>query len=181
MTPVPRKQRRYMEVQMTRKAFAAFLLGSVLASPARPGDWYWQHPVPQGNTLRAAALDPEYLIAVGDYGTIVRFHLKTRTWQHVASPVQKNLHAVAFVSPATWLAAGAEGTILRSVDSGLTWTRQESGTREDLYGLAFGTSDSGMAGGSGGTVLLTQDAGLQELHDEPVHLGVSDPPANSLH
>jgi photosystem II stability/assembly factor-like uncharacterized protein len=148
-----------MEVQMALKASAAFLLSLVFASPAWPRDWYWQHPVPQGNTLRAGAVGPEYLIAAGDCGTIVRFHLRTRTWQHVASPVQKDLHAVGFVSPATWLAAGAEGTILRSTDSGLTWTRQESGTKEDLYGLAFGAPDSGMAVGSGGTVLLTQDGG----------------------
>ncbi|MCH8241311.1 MAG: hypothetical protein IH897_01720 [Planctomycetes bacterium] len=133
------------------------------ADPERPctgsGDWLWQHPVPQGNTLRAAALGPESLIAAGDYGTLVRFHRKTRTWQHVASPTQEHLKAIAPASATTWVAVGAAGTILRSTDSGSNWTARESGTNEDLYGLAFGGPDVGAAVGSGGIILVTQDGG----------------------
>lgn len=131
--------------------------------PERPSTqsdgWVWQHPVPQGNTLRAAALGPESLIAAGDYGTLVRFHRKTRTWQHVPSPAQEHLKAIAPVSATTWVAVGAAGTVLRSTDSGSNWTARESGTNEDLCGLAFGGSDVGAAVGSGGTILVTQDGG----------------------
>jgi photosystem II stability/assembly factor-like uncharacterized protein len=126
---------------------------------ARSDNWFWQHPVPQGNTLRAAALGPESLIAAGDYGTLVRFHRQARTWQHVASPTQEHLKAIAPVSATTWVAVGAAGTILRSTDSGSNWTARESGTTEDLYGLAFGGPDVGAAVGSGGTILVTQDGG----------------------
>ena len=127
--------------------------------PARSADWLWQHPVPQGNTLRAAALGPESLIATGDYGTFVRFQRKTRKWQHVAGPTQEHLKALASVSATTWVAAGAAGTILRSTDSGSSWAARESGTNADLYGLGFGGPDVGAAVGSGGTILVTQDGG----------------------
>lgn len=134
-------------------------LGLLLAPSFYSNDWLWQHPVPQGNTIRAAAPGPEFLIAVGDYGTIVRFHNKTKTWQHVATPTQQHLKAIAMVSATDLVAAGTEGTILRSSDSGLNWTLEQSGTKEILYGLAFGSPEAGIAAGSSGTILITHDGG----------------------
>jgi photosystem II stability/assembly factor-like uncharacterized protein len=146
-------------IQAKRKTFAPFLLCLLLASQSWSANWLWQHPVPQGNTIRAAASAEDFLISAGDYGTIVRLDLKTRKWQPVATPTQQHLRAVAFVSGGDWVVVGFGGTILRSSDSGLTWAPQESGVREDIYGLAFGGSDLGIAVGSGGTILRSEDGG----------------------
>jgi photosystem II stability/assembly factor-like uncharacterized protein len=144
---------------MKSSILTALLLGTLLAPSIWPNDWFWQHPTPQGNALRAAARGEELLIAVGDCGTIVRSPVKTRTWQHVPSPTQRHLSAIAFVSAATWVAAGSEGTILRSTDAGLNWTPVESKSKEDFYGLAFGAPDAGIAVGSRGAILFSQDGG----------------------
>ncbi len=138
---------------------AAFSLGLLLAPSVCSSDWIWQHPLPAGNTLRAAAQGQELVVAAGDCGTIVRLDRKTRQWQHVASLVESHLRAIAFVFGTTWVAVGSGGTILRSTDSGLDWTPVESGARENLYGLAFGGPDFGIAVGSGGTLLVTQNGG----------------------
>ena len=136
----------------------AFSLGLMLAPSAWAGEWLWQHPVPQGNTLRAAAVGENLLIAAGDYGTIVRLDRKAREWQHVPSGTQEHLRAIAHAGASTWVAAGVHGATLRSTDAGLRWTPQPSGAKEDLHGLAF-AAGLGVAVGSSGTVLVTQDGG----------------------
>jgi len=148
-----------VEVEMKSRILTPLLLGSLFVPSVWPGDWVWQHPAPQGNTLRAAARGEDLLIAVGDCGTIVRYLITTKTWQHVPSPTQMHLRAIALVSAATWVAAGSGGTILRSTDAGSSWALVKSDTQENLYGLAFGGPDAGIAVGSGGTILFSQDGG----------------------
>ena len=138
-----------VEVEMKSRILTALLLGSLFVPSVWPGDWVWEHPAPQGNTLRAAAQGEDLLIAVGDCGTIVRYLIKTKTWEHVPSLTQMHLRAIALVSAATWVAAGTEGTILRSADAGSSWALVKSDTQENLYGLAFGRRYLGIAVGSG--------------------------------
>ena len=51
-----------------------FGITSVAASASfAESGWYWQNPLPQGNPLRAVAVpDSKTVIAVGDFGTIMR-------------------------------------------------------------------------------------------------------------
>jgi photosystem II stability/assembly factor-like uncharacterized protein len=144
---------------MWRTTLAALAALLELAPHALSADWFFQHPVPQGNTLRAAALGPESLIAVGDYGTIVRLDRKTGAWQQVPSPASHHLRAIAFAGETTWIAVGLAGAILRSTDSGSTWAAQAGGSTEDLYGLAFSSSGTGLAVGTHGAMLLTTNKG----------------------
>jgi hypothetical protein len=110
-----------IEVRMSLRIRVAFSFGLLLLLPllASPNDWLWQHPVPQGNTLRSMAASRDLLIAVGDSGTVVRLDLKSHQWQHVASPTQKHLRAIASVSATNWVAVGEGGIILSSTDAGL--------------------------------------------------------------
>jgi len=55
--------------------------------------WFWQNPLPQGNTLNAVAvLDPQNAIAVGNSGTILRTTDSGATWTRQPSGTTNLLH-----------------------------------------------------------------------------------------
>ncbi len=71
------------------------------ASFAQSG-WFWQNPLPQGNTLRAiAAVDANTGTAVGLYGTILRTTDGGATWTRQSSGTASNLYSVSFTNANT--------------------------------------------------------------------------------
>jgi photosystem II stability/assembly factor-like uncharacterized protein len=70
------------------------------------------------------------LIAVGDYGNILR-STDGQTWTQVASPVNVTLTAIAFADAQHGWAVGHDASILRTTDGGQTWTVQQFRTGKD--------------------------------------------------
>src|SRR5712692_2012897 len=121
--------------------------------------WFWQNPLPQGNTLNAvAAIDTDTVVAVGDLGTVARTTDKGVTWsvQHHAGGTENRLLGVSFVDAHTGTAVGEFGTVLRTTD-GNAWTPQRSGTKNHLSAVSFVDRNTGTAVGAGGTILRTTD------------------------
>jgi len=91
--------------------------------------WFWQNPFPQGNDLfAAAALDPNTVVAVGGFGTILRTTDGGDSWTLQPSGTTENLFGVSFVDANTGTAVGDHETILRTDDGGDTWTLQRGET-----------------------------------------------------
>ena len=63
-----------MSVRTRVVVFAFFLLcAGVVADPAAASEsWYWQNPIPQGNSLRSFSSAGDVCWAVGDAGAVVR-------------------------------------------------------------------------------------------------------------
>ena len=100
--------------------------------------WFWQNPLPQGNSLNAVAvLDSDTVTVVGAAGTILRTTDGGATWTLQTSGTTNALNAVSFVDAKTGTAVGVRGTIVRTTDGGATWTPQTSGTTETLNGVSF--------------------------------------------
>src|SRR5262249_30256713 len=119
--------------------------------------WFRQNPLPQGNTLRAAAApDSSTVVAVGDFGTILRTADGGACWTPQPSGTTAVLYGVAFVDADTGTAVGEFGTILHTDDGGATWTPQSSAANH-LYGVSFVDADTGTAVGNLGTILRTDD------------------------
>src|SRR5215471_6169561 len=102
------------------------------ASFAQSG-WFWQNPLPQGNSLLAAAApNASTVVAAGEDGTILRTDDAGATWTRQSSGTTNILSGVSFVDADTGTAVGASGTILRTDDGGAIWRPQSSG-RTNLF------------------------------------------------
>src|SRR5262249_38400098 len=138
------------------------------ASFAQPR-WFWQNPLPQGNTLFAAAAPcSNTVVAVGEVGTILRTTDGGATWTPQSSGTTRFLRGVSFADANTGWAVGDGGTILRSSDGGVTWTPQSSGRIENLRAVSFVDANTGTAVGGEptrppapptGIILRTTDGG----------------------
>src|SRR6266851_4828376 len=172
------RRERQMKLNQMKLSFSicAFLIGfgvipSMSVSVAQSG-WFWQNPLPQGNSLNAVAvLDSDTVTAVGGAGTILRTVDGGATWTFQASGTTKTLNGVSFVDADTGWAVGGtlaySGTIVRTTNGGATWTSQMSGARFPLYGVSFlnaniGTAVGGFRGVGTGTfekIVRTIDGG----------------------
>src|SRR5262249_16714511 len=137
-----------------------FGITAVRTSSFAQSGWFWQNPLPQGNTLSAAATpDPSTMVAVGYGGTILRTTDGGASWTPQFSGTTNILHGVSFVDANTGTAVGESGSIVRTTDGGATWTPQFSGTTNILYGVSFVDANTGTAVGGNGTILRTTDGG----------------------
>ena len=95
-----------------------FGITAVRTSSFAQSGWFWQNPLPQGNTLSAAATpDPSTMVAVGYGGTILRTTDGGATWTPQIATYWA-LYGVSFVDANTGTAVGVDGTILRTVTGG---------------------------------------------------------------
>lgn len=161
-------------------ALAAMLFGAPAALAANPVT-----PIP-AMTARLAAKLPltaivragAALVAVGDYGTIIRSTDDGRTWQQARVPVSSPLTSVHFVDERRGWAVGHGGVILASVDGGASWQLQTVlDERPVLLSVHFTDERSGYAVGAYGTAFRSDDGGatwepmaVGEGNDADMHL-----------
>jgi photosystem II stability/assembly factor-like uncharacterized protein len=133
--------------------------------------WSFQNPRPQGNSLLAVtAPAPGSLVAVGEYGAIVRSDDGGETWTQQCSGTTYHLQDVFFVDAQTgWAVGGYEDwsrpgsrvykqTILHTTDGGISWAPQVSGAGYPLFGVSFVNPNAGFAV-SIQSMLYTTDGG----------------------
>ncbi|MBU0691429.1 hypothetical protein KKC97_14315 [bacterium] len=87
------------------------ILGVLLAITAFAGEWEWQNPLPQGNSL----YDVEFVTdeigwAAGLHGTLLRTSDGGETWERIPMEANWDFWAVAFAdSLHGWIAGGESG------------------------------------------------------------------------
>src|SRR6266849_1479434 len=166
------RRERQMKLNQMKLSFSicASLIGfgvipSMSVSLAQSG-WFWQNPLPQGNSLNAVAvLDSDTVTVAGAAGTIVRTTDGGATWTQQTSGTNSWLYGVSLVDANIGTAVGFfatrfeyRGTIVRTTDGGATWTSQ-SGATTGLTAVAFLDPNTGTAAGYYGTMLLTTNGG----------------------
>src|SRR6266849_6157626 len=155
---------RGFTMKVPKRVLLIFLLISAVrtSSSAQPG-WFWQNPLPQGNSLYAcAALDSMTVVAVGSGGAVIRTSDGGETWTLLSSGTRDDLFGVSFVNRDIGTAVGGgpnNSTIVRTTDGGQTWTRQPTGLFWNLFGVSFVDANIGAAVGHNGTVLRTVNGG----------------------
>ena len=97
--------------------------------PGRGGitnKWYWQNPLPQGNTLNGVyCFSSTSCLAVGDAGTMQVTTDGGATWTGRASGTTANLAGITCPTAQNCLVWGGSGSatvILASADGGATWS-----------------------------------------------------------
>jgi len=120
--------------------------------------------------LVAVSKAGETLVAVGDYGTIIRSSDAGKTWQQAAAvPVSGLLTAVSFADAKNGWAVGHGGIILVTRDGGDTWAIQHTvDDKPVLLGVHFTDAEHGFVVGAYGTALQTGDGGKNW---EPMQVG----------
>lgn len=112
--------------------------------------------VPLTGLVRAG----DVLVAVGDYGTVVRSTDSGKTWAQAAVPVSTLLTAVHFADAQRGWAVGHGGVVLVTTDGGASWTVQQVlADKPVLLSVHFVSADQGYAVGAYGTAWRTVDGG----------------------
>src|SRR5208283_954319 len=121
------------------KHFTFFIVLLVFTSNLHSqSGWFWQNPLPQGNTLSGVSFtDASTGTAVGDAGTILRTTNGGTSWTIQPSGTTNNLFGISFTGTSAGTAVGQYGAIFRTTNGGASWTPQTSGTTYDLYGVSF--------------------------------------------
>ena len=131
----------------------------VNVSFSQPG-WFWQNPLPQGNSLGSVKfINTSTGWAVGSLGTILRTTNGGTTWTLQLSGTTNNLSGVSFTDANNGTAVGNYGTIVRTTDGGANWNSQSSSTTNSLWSISFTDANNGTAVGRGGTILRTTNGG----------------------
>ncbi|QTQ37943.1 WD40/YVTN/BNR-like repeat-containing protein [Aromatoleum petrolei] len=100
------------------------------------------------------------LVAVGDYGTIVRSTDEGKTWQQAEVPLSTLLTAVHFVDEMRGWAVGHGGVILATTDGGANWQLQATlDEKPVLLSVYFADAQRGYAVGAYGAAFVTLDGG----------------------
>ncbi|HKB86818.1 MAG TPA: YCF48-related protein [Ignavibacteriaceae bacterium] len=112
-----------------------------------------------GNTLHSVDfMTADYVIAVGDAGTILLSTDAGAGWAGIPSGTAQNLNCISVINNSTAVIVGDAGTILRTTDAGTSWQIVPSDVTDNLLAVSFNGVD-GIAGGTSQTIIFSTDAG----------------------
>jgi photosystem II stability/assembly factor-like uncharacterized protein len=126
--------------------FIAFLLLklSVLAQQG----WFWQNPLPQGNTLNDVwTIDDSTAIAVGNRGTILKTTDNGNSWDIKSYNITSDLNCVYFVDNIRGWIGGDDESVLQTTNGGETWDILSNNPMSgyNCYSLCFQDANTGWA------------------------------------
>ena len=132
--------------------------------------WFWQNPLPQGNTLIFARyINPNICFATGGGGSIIKSTDSGINWFLQSTLTEEGIRSIFFTSLNTGFAVGTSGLLIKTTDGGMSWNRQYVNTSADLWTIGFANPNTGFTGGFN-SVLKTTDGGTNWL---PVLPGAS--------
>jgi photosystem II stability/assembly factor-like uncharacterized protein len=102
------------------KAVLLFFLFSLLS--VSNAQWFWQNPLPQGNSLNDSYFVDDMLgWAVGPYGTCILTTDGGESWTNCNMPVDNNLLTVYFKDIYSGFIGDIEGNLIKTTDGGEHW------------------------------------------------------------
>jgi len=101
------------------------------------GGWFWQNPLPQGNTLNSVCfVSATTGWTVGGYGTILNTTDGGENWIIQSSGTTENLYSVCFVTETNGWAV-SDHTIIYTIDGGNTWNPQYHDNSINIHSIDF--------------------------------------------
>lgn len=155
---------------LNMKTFSQTLFFFLLVTQICFAQWYWQNPLPQGNSLsQVYFIDENIGIAVGAVGTIIRTTNGGNEWTLLNSGTTQDINRLFFINNNLGFAVGTNGTILKTSDAGTSWSLQQTVTECNLVGIHFfndnigwivgGYGEIGIPGPDTSLILYTTDGG----------------------
>ncbi|MFC2088242.1 YCF48-related protein [Calditrichota bacterium] len=140
--------------------------------------WYWQQPLPPGNSLNDVhVFDPNTLIAVGDFGTIMKSNDGGVSWytRFNVGNSNDNFNSLSFVDYQIGYAVTDHGRVFKTGDGGNTWSLIKLfHTSYDLTDVHFVDNLNGWVTWgwyATGGILHTQDGGVNWIHQNVNNFG----------
>ena len=119
-------------------------------APSKPTGWFWQNPLPQGNTLTGVKIvGPHSVVAVGYSGSIIHSDDDGATWSVIKSGIEEHLSGVDFADPQTGMAIALDGTILKTTDGGESWYSIRTAAPTLLWSISMSSPEGAVAVGMG--------------------------------
>jgi len=88
--------------------------------------WFWQNPLPQGNTLNSVHfINQNNGIVVGNSGTILKTTNAGINWTSLSSGTTNSLLSVSFIDIDNGWVVGLDSTILHTTNGGVTFIEEE--------------------------------------------------------
>ncbi|MDQ3019532.1 MAG: YCF48-related protein [Bacteroidota bacterium] len=145
---------------MKKLFLITFTLISLSNFASSQSSWFWQNPLPQGNTLNSVKfVNSQTGFAVGNVGTILKTINAGENWTVSNSNYINDLHSLSFTDENTVYACGSDGIILKTTNSGNSWNIISSGTLDTLLSIFFTDSNTGYACGKTGRIIKSSDTG----------------------
>ncbi len=124
---------------------------------AQPG-WFALSSGTVNNLNSVDFMTTDYVIVVGDVGTILKTTDGGTTWDNISSGTTQNLNGISIINNSTALVVGNAGTVLKTSDGGNSWQPVNSNITDDLLSVSF-SGINGIAGGTSQTIIYSTDAG----------------------
>jgi photosystem II stability/assembly factor-like uncharacterized protein len=87
--------------------------------------WYWQNPLPQGNTpLAVCSVDENTWFAATNGGTVLHTANGGKSWTSLETGAGHPLSGISFSDNKNGTVVGDYGVIMRTTDGGVTWLDQ---------------------------------------------------------
>jgi photosystem II stability/assembly factor-like uncharacterized protein len=162
---------RYKEFFVKKSlVIIAFLCLQICLVYAQNTPWQLISPTPQAQPLNGLwAVSPETLVAVGNYGTILRSANGGATWnvQQTVNADTDYFNAVQFVSGSIGWVAGDDGVVLKTTDGGFSWVDQGFPLLTTILAIKFISPTTGWVTGSDGVIYKTTDGGTSWIDQSP--------------
>jgi photosystem II stability/assembly factor-like uncharacterized protein len=147
-----------MERKMRTLKISLLVFTLSISVSAQEG-WFWQNPLPQGNTINDIDFFDEYFgLAVGNTGTIIKTSDGGLTWILMESHRPEHIYKIDVVSNSVAYAIGYY-FIIKTTDSGENWFTITDPTSNYLNDIFFINETKGFIVGSVGVMYCTEDGG----------------------
>ncbi|HEY6907431.1 MAG TPA: YCF48-related protein [Ignavibacteriaceae bacterium] len=122
--------------------------------------WFWQNPLPQGNTIsKIEFIDSSTGWMAGDFGKILKTTNGSEDWKFQFSSTEKFIYDLSFVDENEGWGCCQSGVIIHTSDGGETWETQDSGRADFLFSIKFINRNEGWSVGYRNFVFHTKDRG----------------------
>jgi photosystem II stability/assembly factor-like uncharacterized protein len=124
--------------------------------------WFWQNPLPQGNSILSISFPSELTGYLGTYGgAIVKTTDGGTSWTPLFHNINIGFGHLAFYNNNVGIAGSAMATqIARTTDGGLTWTTQSFSPYDLIASICILNDSCTYAGSSWGQLYQSSDMGI---------------------
>lgn len=122
--------------------------------PTGQKSWYWQNPLPQGNTLYGVDTSGSNVWAVGASGTVLHSDTDGVQWDAVDVSATGILRDVDFVSDQIGWVVGEGSVVRKTTNGGLSWAAQTVPSVTSR-GISMADTQTGWIVGTSGSIRKT--------------------------
>jgi photosystem II stability/assembly factor-like uncharacterized protein len=125
----------------------------------QPSQWYFQNPLPDGESNESISVSGNNLYICGLFGKIIKSTNAGKTWTKPDWQTIRNFFAIDFLNSSTGVVAGGSGDIFKTTNAGENWIRKYPPENFLIQDIVYVNDTLIVAGGKKNKILRSADAG----------------------